>query len=113
MRQVSAMLGPQSDKFQVLFITVDPKRDTQAVLAKYVTSFNPNFLGLYGDDTATAKVTKDFKIIARISPGKTPESYTVDHTAGTLIFDPQGQLRLMAPYGLGADKIAADIKKLL
>jgi protein SCO1/2 len=113
MRQVSAMLGPQSEKLQVLFITVDPKRDTQAVLAKYVASFNPQFLGLYGDEAATAKVTKDFKIIARVSPGKTPDSYTVDHTAGTLIFDPQGRLRLMAPYGLAADRIAADIKKLI
>jgi protein SCO1/2 len=113
MRQVMQMLGPQSEKLQVLFITVDPKRDSQAVLAKYVSSFNPTFLGLYGDEAATAKVTKDFKIIARIAEGKTPETYTVDHTAGTLIFDPQGRLRLMAPYGLGADKIAADIKKLL
>lgn len=113
MRQVMQLLGPQSEKLQVLFITVDPKRDSQAVLAKYVSSFNPTFLGLYGDEAATAKVTKDFKIIARIAEGKTPETYTVDHTAGTLIFDPQGRLRLMAPYGLGAEKIATDIKKLL
>jgi protein SCO1/2 len=113
MRQVMQMLGPQSDKLQVLFVTVDPKRDSQAVLAQYVSSFNPTFIGLYGDEPTTAKVTKDFKITARIAEGKTPETYTVDHTAGTLIFDPQGRLRLMVPYGMGADKIAADIKKLI
>jgi protein SCO1/2 len=113
MRQVMQMLGPQSDKLQVLFVTVDPKRDSQAVLAQYVSSFNPAFIGLYGDEPTTAKVTKDFKITARIAEGKTPETYTVDHTAGTLIFDPQGRLRLMVPYGMGADKIAADIKKLI
>ena len=112
MRQLMQQLGPASEKLQVLFVTVDPKRDTQEVLSKYVSSFNPTFLGLYGDEAATARVTKDFKIIARIAPGKTADSYTVDHTAGTLIFDTQSRLRLMAPYGLGADKLSADIKKL-
>ncbi len=113
MRQVMQRLGPNSEKLQVLFITVDPKRDTTEVLARYVPSFNTTFLGLYGDDIATAQVTKDFKIIARVVTGKTPESYTVDHTAGMLIFDGQSRLRLMAPYGLGAEKIAADIMRLM
>lgn len=113
MRQVMRQLGPNSEKLQVLFITVDPKRDTNEVLARYVPSFNTTFLGLYGDDIATAQVTKDFKIIARVVTGKTPESYTVDHTAGMLIFDGQGRLRLMAPYGLGPEKIAADIMRLM
>jgi protein SCO1/2 len=112
MRQVMQQLGPASEKLQVLFITVDPKRDTPEVLSRYVASFNPTFLGLYGDDAATAKVTKDFKIIARVVAGKSADSYTVDHTAGMLIFDPQGRLRLIAPYGLPVDKLAADIKKL-
>jgi protein SCO1/2 len=112
MRQVMQQLGPASEKLQVLFITVDPKRDTPEVLSKYVSSFNPSFLGLYGDEAATSKVTKDFKIIARVVAGKTADSYTVDHTAGMLIFDAQGRLRLMAPYGLPVDKLAADIKTL-
>ena len=113
MKQAMPLLGKDSDKLQVLFVTIDPKRDTPALLSQYVPSFNPTFLGLYGDATATAKVAKDFKIIYREVPGKTPDSYTMDHSAGTLVFDPQGRLRLFMNYGLTSDKIAADIKRLL
>ncbi len=113
MKQVMQLLGKDSDKLQVLFITIDPKRDTPALLSQYVPSFNPSFLGLYGDSAATAEVAKNFKIIYREVPGKTPDSYTMDHSAGTLVFDPQGRLRLFMNYGLTADKIAADIKRLL
>ena len=113
LRQVMQLLGKDADRLQVLFVTVDPARDTQQLLSRYVPSFNPTFLGLYGDSAATEKVAKDFKIIYRQSPGKTVESYTVDHTAASLVFDPQGQLRLFINYGLGADKITPDIKKLL
>ena len=76
-------------------------------------SFNPAFLGLYGDNAATENVAKDFKVFYRVAAGKTAESYSVDHTAASLVFDPQGRLRLFVNYGLGADKIAPDIKKLL
>ena len=113
MKQVMQLLGKDRDKLQVLFITVDPKRDTQTLLSQYVPSFNPTFLGLYGDDAATAKVAQDFKIFYRAVPGKTADSYTIDHSAGMLVFDPQGRLRLFVNYGLTADKIAADIKRLL
>ena len=98
----------------MLFVTVDPKRDTPELLAKYVPSFNASFLGLYGDDGATAKIARDFKIIYRVQPGKTPDSYTLDHSAGMLVFDPQGTLRLFIDYGrLTPEQIAADIKRLL
>ena len=113
MRQVMQMLGKDADRLQVLFVTLDPARDTPALLSKYVPSFNPTFLGLSGDKGATEKVAADFKIIYRVAAGKTPESYTVDHTAASLVFDPQGRLRLFINYGLGADKIAPDIKRLL
>lgn len=113
MREVMKMLGDDAQRLQVLFITVDPARDTPKLLSKYVPSFHPAFLGLYGDDAATEKVAKDFKIIYRQGSGKTAESYTVDHSAASLVFDTQGQLRLFVNYGLGADKIAPDIKKLL
>jgi protein SCO1/2 len=114
MKRVMEKLGPDSGRLQVLFVTVDPKRDTPELLAKYVPSFNASFLGLYGDDEATAKVARDFKIIYRIQPGKTADSYTVDHSAGTLIFDPQGMLRLFVDYGrLTPEQIAADIKRLI
>jgi protein SCO1/2 len=106
-------LGPDAQRVQVLFVTVDPKRDTPGLLKNYVPAFNPTFLGLYGDAAATAKVTKDFKIYAAERPGKTPESYTVDHSAQSLVFDPKGRLRLMLAYGMPGDKIAADLKILL
>jgi protein SCO1 len=114
MKRVMEKLGADSARVQVLFVTVDPKRDTPELLAKYVPSFNASFLGLYGDDDATAKIARDFKIIYRIQPGKTPDSYTVDHSAGMLVFDPQGTLRLFIDYGrLTPEQIAADIKRLL
>jgi protein SCO1 len=113
MRQVMTMLGPDAQRLQVLFITVDPARDTQALLSQYVPSFHPSFLGLYGDEAATAKVASDFKIVVQKVPGKTADSYTVNHSAGMLVFDPQGRLRLFVNYGLAPDKIAADIKRLL
>jgi protein SCO1 len=106
-------LGPDGSRVQVLFMTVDPRRDTPELLRNYVPAFNPTFLGLYGDAAATAKVTKDFKIYAAERPGKTPESYTVDHSAQTLVFDTKGKLRLMLPYGSPGDKIASDLKILL
>ena len=113
MRQVAQKLGKDADRLQVLFVTVDPKRDTQELLAKYVPAFNSTFLGLYGDRAATDKVTSDFKIVHQIQEGKTPESYTVAHTAASLIFDPQGRLRLFVSYGMEIDKVTADIKLLL
>lgn len=113
MRKVMQLLGADAERLQVLFITVDPKRDTPELLAKYVPSFNPTFLGLYGDQAATNKVAGDFKIVHQIQEGKTPESYTVAHTAASLVFDPQGRLRLFVAYGMEPEKIAADIKLLL
>ena len=106
-------LGPDGQRVQVLFVTVDPKRDTPELLKGYVPAFNPTFLGLYGDAAATAKVTKDFRIYAAERPGKTPESYTVDHSAQTLVFDAKGKLRLMLAYGTPGDKIASDLRILL
>ena len=113
MKQVMQLLGKDSERLQVLFITIDPKRDTPELLSQYVPSFNSAFLGLYGDTAATAQVAKDFKIIYRTVPGKTADSYTMDHSAGMLVFDPEGRLRLFMNYGLAADKMAADIKRLL
>ena len=113
LRQVMQKLGTDADRLQVLFVTVDPKRDTQELLAKYVPAFNPAFLGLYGDGAATDKVAKDFKIFYQIQEGKTPESYTVAHTAASLVFDPQGRLRLFINYGMEVDKLTADIQQLM
>jgi protein SCO1/2 len=113
LKDVKARLGDQGKRLQVLFVTVDPERDTPQLLANYVTAFDPTFLGLRGDPDATAKVAKDFKVFYQKVPGKTPDTYSVDHTAGSYVFDPQGRLRLFVRHGQPADKIAADIKTLL
>ena len=112
LRAVKEQLGEDGKKLQVLFVTVDPERDTPKLLANYVPAFDPSFLGLYGDPAATAKVAKDFKVFYQKVPGKTPESYTVDHTAGSYVFDTQGRLRLFARYGNAAN-LVADIQTLL
>ena len=106
-------LGPDADRVQVLFVTVDPARDTPELLSKYVPAFDPRFLGLYGDADALARTAKEFKIIYQKQPGRTPGSYTMDHSAGTYIFDPQGKLRVYVSYGQGPEVFAHDIRELL
>ena len=105
-------MGEDGKRMQVLFVTVDPERDTPQLLANYVPAFDPSFLGLYGDSAATAKVAKDFRVFYQKVPGKTPEGYSVDHTAGSYVFDPQGRLRLFVREGNPAN-LVADIKTLL
>ena len=112
MSQVMRELGPDADKVQVLFVTVDPERDTPQVLSQYVPAFHPSFLGLVGDAEATARTAKEFKIFYQKQPLKTG-GYSVDHSAGTYIFDREGRLRLFAPYGKGAAAMLHDIRLLL
>jgi len=113
MASVMQKLGPQADQVQVLFITLDPERDTQALLASYVPAFDKRFVGLYGTLEQTAKVAKDFKVFYSKVPGKEPGSYTIDHTAGSYVFDRDGKLRLFIRHGGGADPIVHDLRQLL
>jgi len=113
MAQVMKQLGADADKVQVLFITLDPERDTADVLRQYVPAFDPRFMGLRGDAAQTQKVAQDFKVFYQKVPGKTPGSYTMDHTAGTYVYDPQGRVRLFIRYGQPIDSIAHDLKILL
>jgi protein SCO1/2 len=113
MATVMKQLGSLADGVQVLFVTVDPDRDTQALLAAYVPNFDSRFLGLYGDQAATAKIAKDFKVFYQKNPGKTADSYTVDHTAGSYVFDREGRIRLFLRHGQGAEPIVHDLKILL
>lgn len=106
-------LGPLADQVQVLFVTIDPARDTQALLAHYVPAFDPRFLGLYGDAAATAKVAKEFKVFYAKVEGQTPDSYSMDHTAGSYVFDRSGKLRVFLRHGQGAAPIVHDLKLLL
>ena len=111
--EVMKKLGPDADRVQVLFVTVDSERDTPDLLSKYVPAFDPRFAGLYGDAAATERTAKEFKIIYQKQPGATPGSYTVDHSAGTYIFDPKGKLRLYVSYGQGPEVFAHDLRELL
>jgi protein SCO1 len=114
MQQVMTLLGSQSDKVQVLFVTLDPERDTAEILKQYVPAFDPRFLGLRPtDEVALEKVTKDFKIYYKKVPGTKPGSYTIDHTAGSYVFDPDGHLRLYIKHAQGPETLAHDLKELL
>ena len=106
-------LGPDADRVQVLFVTVDPERDTKEILAQYVPAFDPRFVGLYGDAAATERTAKEFKVIYQKQPGAVPGTYSVDHSAGAYIFDPKGRLRLYVSYGQGHDVFAHDLRELL
>ena len=110
---VMQTLGPDAARVQVLFVTVDPERDTAALLAQYVPAFNPAFLGLRGDAQATAEVAREFKVLYQKQPGTTPGSYSMDHSAGTFLFDPEGRLRVYVSYGQGPQVFAHDIGALL
>ena len=111
--RVMKQLGPDAAKVQVLFVTLDPERDTQALLAKFVPSFNPGFIGLYGTPAQIAETAKEYHLFYSKEPGKSPGSYTLDHSVGTYIYDTSGRLRLHAAYGQGADVLVHDIKLLL
>jgi protein SCO1/2 len=106
-------LGADGARVQVLLVTVDPQRDTPQVLSRYVTAFDPDFLGMSGSPQQIATVAKEFKVVYQKVEGKQPDGYTVDHSAGTFIFDPQGRLRLYVSYGQGAEVFAHDIALLL
>ena len=112
MAKVVKELGPDGSKVQVLFVSVDPERDTQALLSQYVTAFNPTFLGLRGDADATKKAAKEFKVYVQKQPPKNG-NYSVDHSAGTFVLDQRGQLRLFAQHNAGAQALITDIRTLL
>lgn len=113
LRQTLPLLGDDAKRVQVLFVTIDPARDTPALLAQYVPSFDPGFLGLYTDEKGTQALAKEFKVFYAKSPGATPDSYSVDHSTGSYVFDPQGKLRLLLRHGETPANIAADLKLLL
>lgn len=113
MKQALTLLGPDAEKVQVLFITVDPERDTAELLANYVPKFDPSFIGLRGDPAATAETAKEYKIFYQKVAGATEGQYTMDHSAGTYVHDAQGRLRLFIRHGETAENIAQDLKALL
>jgi protein SCO1/2 len=113
MVEAKQLLGADADKLQSVFITVDPERDTTELLKAYMANFGPDFVALRPTPDQLTKVTKDFKIYFKKVEGKTPTSYTMDHSAGSFTFDPQGRVRLYNRYGSGAAALAQDVKILL
>ena len=111
--QVKKLLGKDGERLQGVFVTIDPERDTPQVLKPYMESFDPSFVALRGTPEQTAATAKEFKVFYAKSPGKTPDSYSMDHTAGSYVFDTQGRVRLFESYGRGAEALAADLKVLL
>lgn len=111
--EVKKALGADGDKLQGLFVTVDPARDTPEVLKGYMENFDPTFLALYTTPDKLAALAKDFKVYYKRVEGQTPTSYTMDHSAGSYIYDTKGNLRLFTRYGSGAKVLAADIQQLL
>jgi protein SCO1/2 len=111
--EVKKALGADGDKLQGLLVTVDPARDTPEVLKGYMENFDPTFLALYTTPDKLAALAKDFKVYYKRVDGQTPTSYTMDHSAGSYIYDTKGNLRLFTRYGSGAKVLAADIQQLL
>ncbi len=111
--EVKKLLGKQGELVQALFVTVDPARDTPEVLKAYMENFDPSFLALYTTPDKLEVLAKDYKVYYKKVEGPTPTSYSVDHSAGSYVYDTQGKLRLYTRYGSGATLLAADIKLLL
>ncbi len=111
--EVKRALGADGDKLQGIFVTVDPERDTPEMLKAYMASFDPGFLALRGTPEQLAAVAKDFKIYYKRVDGQTPTSYTMDHSAGSYVYDTAGRLRVYHRYGSGAQSLAADVRALL
>ena len=111
--EVKRLLGADADKLQGVFVTVDPVRDTAELLKAYMANFDPSFVAFVPTEEELVKVAKDFKIYYKKVEGKTPTSYTMDHSAGSYVYDTQGRLRLYSRYGSGPQVLAQDIQLLL
>jgi protein SCO1/2 len=111
--EAKKLLGPQGDKLQVIFVTVDPERDTPQLLKGYMANFDPTFIALRPTPEQLAATAKDFKVYYKKAEGKTPTSYTMDHSAASYVYDTHGKLRLYTRYGTGPQALASDLKLLL
>jgi protein SCO1/2 len=111
--EAKRLLGADGERLQGLFVSIDPERDTPEIMKQYMASFDPSFLALYAAPDALPALAKSYKIYYKKVDGPTPTSYTMDHSAGSYVYDPQGRIRLYHRYGSGAPALAADLKKLL
>lgn len=111
--ETKRLLGADGERLQGIFVTLDPERDQPEVLKAYMESFDPGFVALRGTPEQTAAIAKDFKIFYKKVEGRTPQSYTLDHSAGSYVYDTQGRLRVYQRYGTGPQALAADVRALL
>ena len=111
--QVKKLLGTDGDKLQAVFVSVDPERDTPEILKAYMGNFDSSFVALRPTPAQLADMAKDFKVFYKRVDGKTPGSYSMDHTAGSYVFDGNGKIRLFTRYGGGAEMLASDVKLLI
>ena len=111
--EVKQLLGKDGDRLQGIFITVDPERDTPEVLKAYMANFGPDFVALRGTPEQVEATAKDYKVYYKKVEGKTPGSYTMDHSAASFVYDPEGRLRLYTRYGTGPQALAGDLRQLL
>jgi protein SCO1/2 len=113
MAQVKQQLGSDGDKLQVLFVTVDPERDTPPVMKAYMGAFDPAFVALIPTPEQLPALAKDYKVYYKKVEGKTPTSYSMDHSAASFVYDTEGRLRLYARYGAGVPAMVSDLRALL
>jgi protein SCO1/2 len=111
--EAKRLLGADGERLQGLFVSIDPERDTPEIMKQYMASFDPSFLALYAAPDKLPELAKSYKIYYKKVDGPTPTSYTMDHSAGSYVYDPQGRIRLYHRYGSGAPALATDLKKLL
>lgn len=111
--EAKRLLGADADRLQGLFVSIDPERDTPEIMKQYMASFDPSFLALYAAPDALPALAKSYKMYYKKVAGPTPTSYTMDHSAGSYVYDTQGRIRLYHRYGSGGPALAADLKKLL
>jgi len=107
------LLGGQAGRVQVIFVTLDPQRDTPEILKQFVPAFNPSFLGMYTDADTLKGLAKEYKVVYQKTSIKAADDYLIDHSAGTYVYDPKGHLRLLMPYGSSPEAIAHDLNALL
>ena len=111
--QIKTKLGADGNRVQGVFVTLDPERDTPEMLKAYMAGFDPSFVALRGTPEQTAVAAKEFKVFYAKVPGKSPGTYSLDHTAGSYVFDANGKVRLFVRYGSGSEALTADLKALL
>lgn len=111
--EVKQLLGADGERLQAIFVSLDPQRDTPEMLKAYMGNFDPSFVALRGTPEQTVAIAKDFKIFFKKVEGQTPQTYTVDHSAGSYVYDPAGRLRVYERYGSGPQVLVSDVRTLL